>query len=69
MLLTMSAVSTSATDRPRNTSAPLRAWERVSIPRAVAKKALAGLRSVRRFEITPLLSHIIMFAGSTPRVM
>ena len=69
MLLTMSAVSTSATDRPRNTSAPSRAWERVSTSREVAKKALAGLRSVRRLEITPLLSHIIMLAGSTPRVM
>ena len=69
MLRTISCVSTSATDKPRNTSAPTRASSSVSTSRVVANLAFAAFRFWRRTEMTPLLSHMITFSGFTPSAM
>ncbi len=67
MLLTISGVTTSLTERPRNTSASTIASARVVISREVANWAFCGFRSVRLWLMTPLLSHITTFSIFTPR--
>ena len=66
---TISVVTTSFTERPRNTSAPFIASARVVMGREVANSAFCGLRSLRSVVMTPLLSHITMFSFLTPRAM
>ncbi len=66
---TISVVTTSLTERPRNTSAPCIASARVVIARSVANSAFCELMSVREVVMTPLLSHITMFSLRTPRAM
>ena len=67
MLRTISCVSTLPLDKPRNTSAPFIASASVWISvRLVAKYFFCSFRSVRAFEITPLLSSITIFSSRAP---
>ena len=66
---TMSGVSTSATESPRNTSAPFSASSSVRMSRSVANRAFMPSRPGRSRLITPLLSHMTRLSGFTPSVM
>ena len=65
-MFNISAVKTSAADKPIKTSASFTASAKVEISRSVAHSALEGSKLSLSERITPLLSNITMFSLVAP---